>query len=57
MKRSIIGLHEKLSLFDTLPLSFQHLSAMLWAAILVPVRLGIDPAIALLKKDTVTLRC
>ncbi len=55
MKRRIIGIHEKLPFLDTLPLSFQHLTAMFGATILVPVLLGIDPAIALLMNGIGTL--
>jgi len=55
MKRRIIGIHEKLPFFDTLPLSFQHLTAMFGATILVPILLGVDPAIALLMNGIGTL--
>ena len=48
MAHRIIGIHEKLPLAASLPLSLQHLTAMFGATILVPVLLGIDPAIALL---------
>jgi uracil permease len=55
MAPRIIGIHQKLPLLDTLPLSFQHLTAMFGATILVPVLLGIDPAIALLMNGIGTL--
>jgi uracil permease len=55
MKRRIIGIHEKLPILETLPLSFQHLTAMFGATILVPILLGIDPAIALLMNGIGTL--
>ncbi len=55
MKRRIIGIHEKLPILESLPLSFQHLTAMFGATILVPILLGIDPAIALLMNGIGTL--
>jgi len=55
MTRRIIGIHEKLPLLESLPLSFQHLTAMFGATILVPILLGIDPAIALLMNGIGTL--
>ncbi len=55
MKRRIIGIHEKLPIMETIPLSFQHLTAMFGATILVPILLGIDPAIALLMNGIGTL--
>ncbi len=55
MSRRIIGIHQKLSIVESLPLSFQHLTAMFGATILVPILLGIDPAIALLMNGIGTL--
>jgi len=55
MKRRIIGIHEKLPILESLPLSFQHLTAMFGATILVPILLGVDPAIALLMNGIGTL--
>ena len=55
MARRIIGIHEKLPLVESLPLSFQHLTAMFGATILVPILLGVDPAIALLMNGIGTL--
>lgn len=55
MTRRIIGIHEKLPLLESLPLSLQHLTAMFGATILVPILLGIDPAIALLMNGIGTL--
>ncbi|MEI6680397.1 MAG: uracil permease [Mariniphaga sp.] len=55
MTRRIIGIHEKLPLLESLPLSFQHLTAMFGATILVPILLGVDPAIALLMNGLGTL--
>ncbi len=55
MSRRIIGIHEKLPVLESLPLSFQHLTAMFGATILVPILLGVDPAIALLMNGVGTL--
>ena len=55
MARRIIGIREKLPLLESLPLSFQHLTAMFGATILVPILLGIDPAVALLMNGIGTL--
>ncbi|MEI6138579.1 MAG: uracil permease [Mariniphaga sp.] len=55
MARRIIGIHEKLSVLESLPLSFQHLTAMFGATILVPILLGVNPAIALLMNGIGTL--
>ncbi len=55
MTRRIIGIHEKLPVLESLPLSFQHLTAMFGATILVPILLGVDPAIALLMNGLGTL--
>lgn len=55
MARRIIGIHEKMPFLESLPLSFQHLTAMFGATILVPVLLGVDPAIALLMNGLGTL--
>ncbi|HAH24698.1 MAG TPA: uracil permease [Prolixibacteraceae bacterium] len=55
MARRIIGIHEKLPILESLPLSFQHLTAMFGATILVPILLGVDPAIALLMNGLGTL--
>ena len=54
MKR-IVGIHDKLPILETLPLSFQHLTAMFGATILVPILFGINPAIALLMNGVGTL--
>ncbi|HEY8891213.1 MAG TPA: uracil permease [Clostridium sp.] len=54
MKR-IVGIHEKLPILETIPLSFQHLTAMFGATILVPILFGINPAIALLMNGVGTL--
>jgi uracil permease len=55
MDRRIIGIYEKLPVLESLPLSFQHLTAMFGATILVPILLGVDPAIALLMNGIGTL--
>jgi uracil permease len=55
MARRIVGIHEKLPFLETIPLSFQHLTAMFGATILVPILLGVDPAIALLMNGIGTL--
>jgi len=55
MARRVIGIREKLPLLESLPLSFQHLTAMFGATILVPILVGIDPAIALLMNGIGTL--
>ncbi len=55
MQRRIIGIKEKLPIMETVPLSFQHLTAMFGATILVPILLGIDPAIVLLMNGIGTL--
>lgn len=55
MARRIIGIREKLPFFESLPLSFQHLTAMFGATILVPILLGVDPAIALFMNGIGTL--
>lgn len=55
MEKRTIGIREKLPVLQSLPLSFQHLTAMFGATILVPVLVGIDPAIALLMNGIGTL--
>ncbi len=55
MTRRIIGIREKLPVLESLPLSFQHLTAMFGATILVPILLGVDPAIALFMNGIGTL--
>lgn len=53
--RQVVGIDEKLPILKTLPLSLQHLTAMFGATVLVPVLLGVDPAIALLMNGIGTL--
>jgi len=55
MKRRTIGIHEKMPILESLPLSLQHLTAMFGATILVPILLGVNPAIALLMNGIGTL--
>lgn len=45
--RRTIGIHERLPVIETIPLSLQHLTAMFGATILVPFLLQVNPAIAL----------
>lgn len=54
MKRSI-GVEERLPLLKTIPLSFQHLFAMVGATILVPIITGMSPSIALFCSGVGTL--
>ncbi|MDS1029932.1 uracil permease [Bacillota bacterium LX-D] len=53
--RRTIGIEEKLSFWETLPLSFQHLMAMFGSTVLVPLLFHINPAIALLMNGIGTL--
>ncbi|OIP82658.1 MAG: uracil permease [Porphyromonadaceae bacterium CG2_30_38_12] len=55
MEKRIVGIHDKLPLIQSLPLSLQHLTAMFGATILVPILLGVDPAIALLMNGIGTI--
>ena len=55
MERRIIGIKEKLPILSSIPLSLQHLTAMFGATILVPILLGVDPAITLLMNGIGTL--
>jgi uracil permease len=55
MEKRTIGIHEKLPLLKSLPLSLQHLTAMFGATILVPILVGVDPAIALLMNGIGTI--
>lgn len=45
--KNYVDVEEKLPIFTTLPLSFQHLFAMVGATILVPILTGMSPSIAL----------
>ena len=53
--RRTIGVDEKLPILQTLPLSFQHLTAMFGATILVPILFGVDPSISLLMNGIGTM--
>ncbi|MCX6309021.1 MAG: uracil permease, partial [Bacteroidia bacterium] len=55
MSRRVIGIHEKMPILESIPLSLQHLTAMFGATILVPILLGVDPSIALLMNGIGTL--
>lgn len=55
MEKRTIGIREKLPILQSLPLSLQHLTAMFGATILVPILLGVDPAIALLMNGVGTI--
>ncbi|MDD2611914.1 MAG: uracil permease [Bacteroidales bacterium] len=55
MTRRTIGIHERMPFLESLPLSIQHLTAMFGATILVPILLGVNPAIALLMNGIGTL--
>jgi len=55
MSRRVIGIHEKMPILESIPLSLQHLTAMFGATILVPLIFKIDPAIALLMNGIGTL--
>jgi len=50
-----VGIHERLPILESLPLSLQHLTAMFGGTVLVPVLLGIDPGVALLMNGIGTL--
>lgn len=55
MTRRAIGVSERPSLLQTIPLSFQHLFAMFGATVLVPVLFHINPATVLLFNGIGTL--
>lgn len=54
-KRRIIQVEERLPLLKSIPLSIQHTFAMFSASVLVPILLGINPAIVLLMNGIGTL--
>lgn len=53
--KNFIDVNEKLPILKTLPLSFQHLFAMVGATILVPMLTGLSPSIALFCSGVGTL--
>jgi len=53
--KNFIDVEEKLPILKTLPLSFQHLFAMVGATILVPMLTGLSPSIALFCSGVGTL--
>lgn len=55
MLRKTIQVEEKVPLLQGIPLSFQHLVAMLGASVLAPSLFKIDPAIVLLMNCIGTL--
>ena len=55
MSRRTIGVGERPSLLQPIPLSFQHLFAMFGATVLVPVLFHINPATVLLFNGIGTL--
>jgi uracil permease len=55
MAKRVVQIHEKLSLIEGIPLSFQHLFAMFGASVLVPILFEIDPATVLLMNGVGTL--
>jgi uracil permease len=55
MGKRVIGVEERLSILETIPLSFQHLFAMFGATVLVPVLFHVDPATVLLFNGIGTL--
>ncbi len=55
MARREIQVDEKLPVLQTIPLSFQHLFAMFGASILIPIIVGVSPALQLLFNGIGTL--
>lgn len=55
MIRRKIDVHERLPVWQTLPLSLQHLFAMFGATVLVPILTGFDPSVALFTGGVGTL--
>lgn len=53
--KKIVDVEERLPIIKTLPLSFQHLFAMVGATILVPLLTGMSPSIALFTSGIGTL--
>ena len=53
--KDFIDVDEKLPILKTIPLSFQHLFAMVGATILVPMLTGLSPSIALFCSGVGTL--
>jgi len=55
MPKRVVQINEKLSLIESIPLSFQHLFAMFGASVLVPILFKINPATVLLLNGIGTL--
>ncbi|MEL5900646.1 solute carrier family 23 protein, partial [Clostridium sporogenes] len=53
--KKYVDVNEKLPILKTIPLSFQHLFAMVGATILVPMLTGMSPSIALFGSGVGTL--
>jgi len=53
--RRVVGIHDKLPILETIPLSLQHLMAMFGATVLVPLLLGVNPGICLLMNGIGTI--
>jgi len=53
--KNVVDVNEKLPILETIPLSFQHLFAMVGATILVPMLTGLNPSIALFCSGVGTL--
>ncbi|SKA76910.1 uracil permease [Clostridium sp. USBA 49] len=53
--KNFIDVEERLPILKTIPLSFQHLFAMVGATILVPIITGLSPSIALFSSGVGTL--
>ncbi len=55
MSRRVIQVEEKLPMWESIPLSFQHLFAMFGASVLVPILFNINPATVLMMNGIGTL--
>ena len=55
MQRKIIQVEERVPIFESIPLSLQHMFAMFGASVLVPLLFGINPGIVLLMNGIGTL--
>lgn len=51
----VVQVEEKLPFLKTLPLSLQHLFAMVGATILVPILVGLSPTVALFTSGVGTI--
>jgi uracil permease len=55
MSKQEIQVDERLPILKTIPLSFQHLFAMFGASVLIPIIVGVNPALQLLFNGIGTL--